>query len=163
MHARLRNMIRLHPKDHLRTARLLPAAAKHGIHSADVTASMNVLHATTWHLHGGTGWQRMPDAHLSLLSALGVQMLQRLNGTDGFNIQRYVDDWQELIRDSEFQLCPRGKGPTSYRMYESLQAETIPIYIWWNVRCLNPDPKCKRLYPRTLVLNQHDSVECLVI
>ena len=58
----------------------------------------------------------------------------KLNGTEGFDIQRYTDDWQQLIRDSEFQLCPRGKGPTSYRLYESLQAETIPIYIWWRVR-----------------------------
>ena len=58
----------------------------------------------------------------------------KLNGTDGFEIQRHVDDWQLLIRDSEFQLCPCGKGPTSYRLYESLQAETIPIYIWWGVR-----------------------------
>jgi hypothetical protein len=68
-------------------------------------------------------------------------MLEKLNGTAGFSIQRYVDDWQELIQDSEFQLCPRGKGPTSYRLYESLQAETIPIYIWWNVRIqiLTPD------------------------
>ncbi len=37
-------------------------------------------------------------------------MLERLNGTEGFSIRRYVDDWQELIRDSNFQLCPRGKG-----------------------------------------------------
>ncbi len=42
---------------------------------------------------------------------------------------------------------PVFSGPTSYRMYESLQAETIPIYIWWSVRfcspcpCLNPDPR----------------------
>ncbi len=67
-------------------------------------------------------------------------MVERLNSTEGFSIRRYVDDWQELIRDSNFQLCPRGKGPTSYRMYESLQAETIPIYIWWSVRFCCPQP-----------------------
>ena len=34
-----------------------------------------------------------------------------------------------LINDSYFSLCPRGYGPTSFRLYESIQAGTIPIYI----------------------------------
>ncbi len=41
--------------------------------------------------------------------------------------------WQEFIQASEFHLCPRGYGPTSYRLYECLQAETIPIYVWAQV------------------------------
>ncbi len=62
-----------------------------------------------------------------------VQMRDLLNGTEGYAISDRVPDWEALIRDSHFHLCPRGNGPTSYRLYESLQAETIPIYIWAEV------------------------------
>ncbi len=62
-------------------------------------------------------------------------MAQKLSGLDGYRINTtYVDDWRELIRQSEFGLCPRGRFPTTARMFEALQAETIPIVIWWNVR-----------------------------
>lgn len=64
----------------------------------------------------------------------GVQMRELLNGTAGFHITERDPFWEDLIRSSHFHLCPRGNGPTSYRMYESLQAETIPIYIWSEVR-----------------------------
>lgn len=49
-------------------------------------------------------------------------------------IQERVPDWEALIHTSVFHLCPRGNGPSSYRLYESLQADTIPIYIWDEVR-----------------------------
>lgn len=62
-----------------------------------------------------------------------VQMKTILNSTDGFYITQSVPDWVDLIRSSDFHLCPRGFGVTSYRMYECLQAETIPIYIWSQV------------------------------
>ncbi len=62
-------------------------------------------------------------------------MAQKLSGLDGYRINTtYVDEWRELIRQSEFALCPRGRFPTTSRMFEALQAETIPIVIWWNVR-----------------------------
>lgn len=57
-----------------------------------------------------------------------------LNSTEGFQITDREPNWEALIRSSDFHLCPRGNGPTSYRMYESLEAETIPIYIWSEVR-----------------------------
>jgi len=44
-----------------------------------------------------------------------------------------VPDWEALIHGSVFHLCPRGNGPSSYRLYEALQADTIPIYIWEGV------------------------------
>lgn len=34
-----------------------------------------------------------------------------------------------LINNSIFTLCPRGYGPTSFRLYESIQMKSIPIYI----------------------------------
>ena len=68
-----------------------------------------------------------------------MQMRDVFNGTEGFAITDRVPDWEALIRDSDFHLCPRGNGPTSYRLYESLQAETIPIYIWAEV-CDHAEP-----------------------
>lgn len=34
-----------------------------------------------------------------------------------------------LINNTIFTLCPRGYGPTSFRLYESIQMKSIPIYI----------------------------------
>jgi hypothetical protein len=34
-----------------------------------------------------------------------------------------------LINNSIFTLCPRGYGPTSFRLYESIQMKSIPIYV----------------------------------
>ena len=36
---------------------------------------------------------------------------------------------QEVLYDSTFALAPRGFGPASFRMYESMQMGCIPIYI----------------------------------
>ena len=33
------------------------------------------------------------------------------------------------IKESYFSICPRGYGPTSFRLYESIQMGTVPIYI----------------------------------
>jgi hypothetical protein len=48
------------------------------------------------------------------------------------------------MHTSVFHLCPRGNGPSSYRLYEALQADTIPIYIWDEVHfnLLSLKPKC---------------------
>ena len=81
-------------------------------------------------------------------------MAQKLDGLDGYRIHiGHVDGWQELIRDSEFALCPRGRGATTSRVFEALQAETIPIVIWWSVRTRRPPPAdlaCKHIVaPKT--------------
>lgn len=34
-----------------------------------------------------------------------------------------------LMQRSEFALCPRGHGPTSFRLYEALQMGAIPVYV----------------------------------
>lgn len=60
-------------------------------------------------------------------------MRELLNATAGFDVTDREPFWEALICSSDFHLCPRGNGPTSYRLYESLQAETIPIYIWSEV------------------------------
>ncbi len=38
--------------------------------------------------------------------------------------------WEQIMRDSTFSLCPRGWGPTSFRLFESVQNGSIPVIIW---------------------------------
>ena len=37
--------------------------------------------------------------------------------------------FRKLTSQSMFTLCPRGYGPTSFRLYESINLGSIPIYI----------------------------------
>lgn len=37
--------------------------------------------------------------------------------------------FKNLILKSHFSLCPRGFGPTSFRLYESIKLGTVPVYI----------------------------------
>ena len=39
------------------------------------------------------------------------------------------DSYRDLISESYFSLCPRGYGPTSFRLYESISLGSVPIYI----------------------------------
>jgi hypothetical protein len=39
-------------------------------------------------------------------------------------------EFTSVLEQSEFVLCPRGFGPTSYRFYEALSAGAIPVYVW---------------------------------
>lgn len=38
--------------------------------------------------------------------------------------------WESVMRKSAFSLCPRGYGPTSFRLCESIQCLSIPIVVW---------------------------------
>ena len=44
------------------------------------------------------------------------------NGVEGI-------DFIELMQRSEFSLCPRGFGATSFRLFESITQSSIPIYV----------------------------------
>ena len=57
-----------------------------------------------------------------------------LGSEDRYFITGRGGDWLSIMKDCDFVLCPRGAGPTSYRLYESLQVENIPIYVWAEVR-----------------------------
>ncbi len=37
--------------------------------------------------------------------------------------------FEKMIQESYFSLCPRGFGPTSFRLYESIKMGTVPVYI----------------------------------
>ena len=46
--------------------------------------------------------------------------------TDKENIQNFID----VTSRSEFTLAPRGYGKSSFRLYEAMQLESIPIYVY---------------------------------
>lgn len=39
-------------------------------------------------------------------------------------------EFKDIAERSVFSLCPRGNGPTSYRLYEVMQLGSIPVYIY---------------------------------
>ena len=40
------------------------------------------------------------------------------------------DEFKDITERSIFALCPRGDGPTSFRLYETMQLGAIPIYVY---------------------------------
>lgn len=38
--------------------------------------------------------------------------------------------WKLIMEKSYFSLCPRGFGPSSFRLFESIWLESIPVYVW---------------------------------
>lgn len=43
--------------------------------------------------------------------------------------QQNMNNFLNIMSMSKFSLCPRGYGTTSFRLYESLQLKTVPVYI----------------------------------
>lgn len=66
---------------------------------------------------------REPDG---LLHDTGRQRGWLLVGPDK---ARYETRYFEACRDSHFILCPRGAGPSSYRLYEAMQLGRAPVVI----------------------------------
>ncbi|KAH8584353.1 exostosin family [Cryptosporidium sp. chipmunk genotype I] len=64
------------------------------------------------------------------------EILDKMNSFEMFgnNTKQFIhyqgDQFKQIIQRSTFHLCPRGFGRTSFRLYESVQLGTIPIYIW---------------------------------
>lgn len=65
---------------------------------------------------------------------------KKLKNEEGFYIENLVsmnsdietinlEKYENLIKSSHFFLCPRGYGPASFRLYESIELGTIPVYI----------------------------------
>lgn len=60
-------------------------------------------------------------------------MTEKLKGIGGFDIvlsKISYDQFIDKMERSVFSLCPRGYGATSFRICESLQQGSIPIYIY---------------------------------
>jgi len=55
-----------------------------------------------------------------------IENLDSMNSNiETINLEKY----ENLIKSSHFFLCPRGFGPASFRLYESIELGTIPVYI----------------------------------
>jgi len=55
-----------------------------------------------------------------------IENLDSMNSDiETINLEKY----ENLIKSSYFFLCPRGYGPASFRLYESIELGTIPVYI----------------------------------
>jgi len=67
------------------------------------------------------------DTHL-----LRMSVKDKLKHNNKFLFLNSMDynSYTNIINRSIFSLCPRGFGYTSFRLYESLLVNSIPIYIW---------------------------------
>jgi len=55
------------------------------------------------------------------------RMREALEGVAHFG---FGPDWRDVMARSTFSLCPRGLGRATYRLYEALSVNSIPIYLW---------------------------------
>ncbi len=53
----------------------------------------------------------------------------RLSGQAADVYQRYKQNYDEILRESKFVLCPRGAGPSSFRLFETMRAGRVPVII----------------------------------
>ena len=61
-----------------------------------------------------------------------MKMLKILSKDNKFKFWKSVDfkSYKQILNRSIFTLAPRGYGFTSFRLYEAIHANSIPIYIW---------------------------------
>jgi hypothetical protein len=43
---------------------------------------------------------------------------------------KHIEQFINLTAESMYTLCPRGYGATSFRLYESMQLDSVPVYIF---------------------------------
>jgi hypothetical protein len=77
-----------------------------------------------------------PQLTASFCGALGThpvrkEMYDLLAARDGYLVSgpQGTEAFRNIMNSSWFALCPRGYGPTSYRLYEAIQMGCIPVYI----------------------------------
>lgn len=58
--------------------------------------------------------------------------LKRINDNNKFVFYNSLgfEEYKNILNRSIFTLAPRGYGYTSFRIYEAIMANSIPIYIW---------------------------------
>lgn len=42
----------------------------------------------------------------------------------------HIDRFINVTSESKYTLCPRGYGATSFRLYESMQLDSVPVYVF---------------------------------
>lgn len=68
---------------------------------------------------------------------------------------RGYNAYKEMLSKSVFTLCPRGYGYTSFRLFEGMLMECIPIYIWEDKKVLPFDDEIK-WYEFCIIINAKD-------
>lgn len=67
-----------------------------------------------------------------------INMYNALHKNEKFKLFKSVnfEKYKEILNRSIFTLAPRGYGYTSFRIYEAIMANSIPIYIWHDKKIL---------------------------
>ena len=65
-----------------------------------------------------------------------MHKLLRSNANFTFYNSVGFEEYKNILNTSTFTLAPRGYGYTSFRIYEAILAESIPIYIWEDKKVL---------------------------
>jgi len=81
---------------------------------------------------------REKDIFASFVGVIGGRhkireyLREKYSGVDGYyiNESQGFDSFKEILERSIFSLCPRGYGKTSFRINESLNLGSIPVYIY---------------------------------
>ena len=112
-----------------------------------IDASPN-LHVFYCACDGGTTLSLLCDPHpinrvpessyiASFMGSLDTHPIRKrlyrlLTGRSGYYVGRSESTqmFRHYMETSKFALCPRGYGPTSYRLYEAIQMGCVPIYIY---------------------------------
>ena len=83
------------------------------------------------------------DIYCSFMGNFGTHkcrfdMRNSLKNNSKFVFFESVDyeKYKQILNQSIFTLAPRGYGYTSFRIYEAILAESIPIYIWEDKKVL---------------------------
>ena len=82
-----------------------------------------------------------------------INMYNVLHKNEKFKLFKSVnfEKYKEILNKSIFTLAPRGYGYTSFRIYEAIMANSIPIYIWED----------KKILPFNDIINWEDF--CIII
>ncbi len=82
-----------------------------------------------------------------------TNMYDVLHKNEKFKLFKSVnfEKYKEILNRSIFTLAPRGYGYTSFRIYEAIMANSIPIYIWHD----------KKILPFSDIINWEDF--CIII
>jgi hypothetical protein len=64
-------------------------------------------------------------------------LVSALSGKPGFSFGRgSYQQFVDVTSRSTFVLCPRGYGPSSYRLFEAMALGAVPVYVWAEVEWL---------------------------
>ena len=90
-----------------------------------------------------------------------IKMLNVLKHNKKYQMFKSVDfnTYKNILNQSIFTLAPRGYGYTSFRIYEAIAANSIPIYIWHDKKILPFEDEIN--WSAFCIIINHDDIEKL--